>query len=140
MPSNTNHKPTSIADFNANNLNFAGKGASGSCTVTSSSNPVASIDMTLTDDCLITGGILMVKNGYFTDKLSMQVVHPTLGVVSEYVTDFRVVEDSQRQFELNINYPAKIPAGMILRIKYTPSTDVGVRYISVNYMLHKVLF
>lgn len=136
MASNTTFKPIRSADLTADALNFAGHGTYGECVA---ENTEVHIDLQLADDVLLTGGVLLVKGGKFEDKISMQVVHPTMGVLNEFVTDYRVVEDSQKQFDLSSAYPAKIYAGLILRIKYVSCAIPGVRDIAANYYLHKVL-
>lgn len=133
---NSTYKPLRSSDLVANGVNFAGQGVYGEAI---DSNPVH-VDLTLTDDCLLTGGILMVKGGHFEDTITLQIVHPIAGVVNEFVSNFRVCEDSNKQFEINSLYPAKIYAGLTIRIVYTPSPlKIGVRDIAANYYLHKVL-
>lgn len=135
MATNTNYKPSKTSDFEASKLNFAGMGVYGECT----ENTTAYLDLPITDDMLMTGGMLNVKGGDFHDTVSLQVVHPTYGVVNQFVNNYRIIENTQRQFDITLNYPAKIYAGLILRISYTASSTVGTRDISLNYYLHKVL-
>jgi hypothetical protein len=137
---NSTYDPNKLADFEKTKLNLNGKGVYGESIVTDITIPVEThIDLLLTDDVLFTGGVLLVKGGHFEDKMSMQIVHPTYGVVNEFVTDFRIAEDTQKQFEMKNEYPAKLPAGLTLRIKYVPAPIVGVRDIAGNFILHKVL-
>jgi hypothetical protein len=150
MPSNTLFKPLSNAEFTADKLNFHGQGAIGVCDVhevsaATDQNPAVfsnqelHIDLEVLEDTLLSGGILMVKGGKMADKISMQVCHPTAGILNEYVSNYRVCEDSQKQFELENAYPAKLMTGLILRVKYEACEEPGVRTIAVNYKLHKVL-
>jgi hypothetical protein len=69
----------------------------------------------------------------------MQIVHTTYGVVNEFITDYYIQEDFQKQFEISNTYPAKLAAGLILRVKYVPFATLGVRDIVVNYTLHLVM-
>jgi hypothetical protein len=135
MPSNTTYNPLRVLDFTKDNLNFTGQSIYFQC----NSDSTAQCDLDITDDVLLTGGILLVKNGKFTDRIYLQVVHPSLGVLSEFVSGFRVAEDSNEQFKIDLPYPAKIPAGLKLRCKYVSSNDAGTRDVAVNFFLHKVL-
>jgi hypothetical protein len=140
MVTNTTFAPLKVSDFTSASLNFDGIGVSGSCAVVDETLPLpVNIDLALTDDVLLIGGILLVKWGQFNDKVCMQVVHPIAGVLNQYVTDYHIIEDSQKQFEILNVYPAKIPAGCILRVVYTPCNIVGNRNIAINYNLHKVM-
>lgn len=136
MPQNTIYNPENRSMFSKQNLLFSGKTIAFSCLANSESNG----DLTLTDDSLLTGGILLVKNGNFFDEVSLQIVHPTLGVVNEFVTKYRIVEDEIRQFMLDLDYPAKIPAGLSIRVQYKASNNgQSTREIAINLFLHKVL-
>ena len=135
MASNTIYNPLKVSDFTKDSIKFSGQSIYFQC----ESNTEASQDYTLTDDMLLTGGILLVKGGKFTDRIYLQVVHPIAGVVDEFVSGFRVAEDSNEQFKIDLPYPAKIPAGLKIRCKYVSSSDVGTRDVAVNFFLHKVL-
>ncbi len=136
MPTNTLYNPTNINDFDKSKLSFSGKALSFTCDASQTS----CADLSLTDDYLITGGILLVKGGELNDLIYLQVVHPTLGVVNEFVTGFRIIEDQILQFNLQLNYPAKIFAGLSIRCKYVASDAFeSTRSIALNLILHKVL-
>lgn len=140
MAQNTNYAPTQTTQLASDQVVFAGKGVYGEVNVVDIAiDNTTNIDLVLVDDMLLTGGVLMVKGGHFEDKVCMQVVHPVAGVVNEFVTDYRIAEDSIKQFELNSAYPAKIPAGLTLRVKYIPFAVAGLRDIAANYYLHKIL-
>jgi hypothetical protein len=140
---NSTFNPMSEYELSKDKLNFAGKSASGILSVEEVNGSIVAnelaIDITLADDHLLFGGSLAVKGGKFGDKVSLQVVHPQVGVLNEYITDYGIVEDQQKQFDIVNKYPAKIPAGLILRVKYIPCTEPGIRSITVFYPLHKVL-
>lgn len=129
------YDPQNVGDFEKGKLNFAGK----SCLGTSNAGETTNVDILLADDMLMTGGILIVKGGKMLDQISLQIVHPTYGVVNEFVTNYHVIEDSNRQFELLLQYPAKLATGLTIRCKFTSSADVGTRTIAINYLLHKIL-
>ena len=136
MPTNTQYAPTNVNEFNKSFITFSGKSIYFECETNAESNG----DLTLTEDYLLTGGMLLVKNGEFHDEVSLQIVHPTLGVVNEFVSKFKIIENDIRQFMLDLNYPAKLPAGLIIRVKYKASNlSVSKRDIAINLFLHKVL-
>jgi hypothetical protein len=129
------YDPQKVTDFEKSKLNFSGKGVYGSCSESTTEN----IDFVLTDDVLLTGGIMRVKNGKFQDKITLQVIHPVAGVVNEFITDFGINEDAQKQFDISLPYGAKLPAGLSIRCVFTACADVGLREITVNYYLHKCM-
>lgn len=135
MPSNTTYNPEKVSDFTKSNISFLGQSVSGTANMSENKNS----DITLTDDFLLTGGMLIVKNGSMGDRVSLQVVHPVMGVLNEFVKQWVVVEDSQKQFDLSLDYPAKIPAGLILRCNYVADSQILTREFAVNFYLHKVL-
>lgn len=140
MATGTVYKPCRTDSFDATKIQFSGKGICGVCEVVDITSITPKIiDMPLSDDYLLTGGQLIVKGANIKDHVSLQVVLPDGTILSEFITQFRMVEDSDKQFEFNNNYPAKIYAGLVLRIIYQPAAIVGVRDIALNYYLHKVL-
>lgn len=132
---NSTFRPTHKSQFKSDNVMFNGLSCFGQCDASSS----ATADLTLVDDHLITGGSLIVKNGKFGDKVRLQVVHPTMGVVSQFVTDYGIVSDSEFQLKMSEDYPSKIPAGLSLRIVYIANAAAGTREFCINYDLHKIL-
>jgi hypothetical protein len=135
MATNTTYNPEKVSDFEKSKLNFLGQSISESTL----ENTTKNVDLTLTDDFLLTGGVLMVKNGKMTDKVSLQIVHPVYGVVNEFVKEYRVVEDEQVQFKIDLPYTAKLPAGLKIRCSYIASSELGERTFALNIFLHKVL-
>lgn len=135
MPINTTYNPEKVSDFQKSKLTFAGRSLTGIV----NENETVNADYTLSDDTLITGGVLIVKEAKITDKVSLQVVHPILGVVNEFVTEYRLAEDQQVQFKLDLPYPAKLVAGLAIRCKYEASDENGTRTFALNLLLHKVL-
>lgn len=126
---------THVSQFTSDNVLFAGTGKMGDAAENSNTN----IDCTCPYDLCITGAVMLVKGGAFGDKCSLQVVHPVAGVLSEFVTDWGVSEDAQKQFELQLDYPANLPAGLIIRLVYKADANAGTRKVTMNYLLHKVL-
>lgn len=135
MPSDTTYNPEKVSDFEKSKLNFAGK----SISATVNENETVNADYTLADDMLMNGGVLIVKEAKITDKVSLQIVHPIYGVVNEFVTDYRLAEDQQVQFNLELPYPAKLATGLTIRCKYVASEEKATRIFALNILLHKVL-
>lgn len=135
MPTNTQYNPQKTSDFVKDNLQFSGQSIYFECASSSESYS----DLVLTDDYLITGGQLLVEGGNLQDKIFMQVVHPSLGVVNEFISGFRISIDTSLQLNLVLEYPAKLSAGLSVRCKYISNDTLGVRKIAANLFLHKVL-
>lgn len=104
--------------------------------VTCTAGQTTNIDITpsATEDRWVSGGILLTENTVRGDTVSFSVVHPIVGVVETYVPSWAVLSGlSQQKIEV---YPARIPAGLKLRVSYTSvgGTDA---YCAVNYYLHR---
>lgn len=113
---------------------------------TATANTTTDIDYEFTDNRLLHGMGLILKNHVDGDKLTIQVVDKNnlLGfgantVLSQYVTDFQIVEDSQHQG--NFYVPEKIvgdvPVGMFLRFKYTSVGTTNNVTLRVNIFLYE---
>lgn len=129
------YDPVKTADFEKTKINFSGQSISLTC----EENATSEGDLELADDYLMTGGMLLVKGGGFSDRVYVQIVHPTYGVVNEFISGYRICEDMIKQFDISLNYPAKLPAGLKIRCKYVAGDAVGTRDVAVNLYLHKVL-
>jgi hypothetical protein len=138
---NSTLKLTQINQFASDLVHANNQGVSGNATA----GVVSSIDLKLTDDHFVTGGVLRTLNSAFGDSVTFQVVDVdnVIGygagtVLGQYATSVYMRSDSQEQINENIPYPAKIPAGLYLRIVYTSvgTTDVTV---TMMYRLHKIL-
>lgn len=136
MPINTSYNPQKVSEFAKDNLQFFGQSIYFTC----DSGQLQNGDLVLTEDYLLTGGTLLVYNGNIEDKISMQIVHPILGVLNEFVKDYRVTSDSVRQIVLDLAYPAKVPAGLIIRCKFEASIEGTTRKIAANLFTHKVMY
>lgn len=150
MPSNTTFDPQNANDFQKSKLRLNGLSVTGTAAHGESTN----IDLLMTDDFLLTDGILFANNSTWGDKIDFQVVAPTgfsnVNVAGGYtftedtvllqpLTDWIINPQKIDQSGTMANYPAKIYAGLILRVVYhsiSNTTDVGV---GINYKLHKVL-
>jgi hypothetical protein len=108
------------------------------------------LDYELTDDCYLTGIFFQTQNSNFSDTAALQVIDTT-GIYSgtpgtvlgQFATNWVVGASSTggNTVFLEAVYPAKIYAGMTLRIIYT-STGTGSGNVNVgaNYLLHKCLY
>jgi len=135
MATNTEYNPRNQWEYDKNYIQLNLTGVS----TNFSANTTTNLDLELTDDCLLTGGTVGVEGGVFGDTLSIQVVHPIAGVVAQFITDWHVLSDVQKQMDLTNVYPAKIPAGLKLRLVYTSTNLTTGGKVAVNYILHKVL-
>lgn len=135
MPTNTQYDPQKKSEFVKDNLLFSGQAMYFEC----SPSLEQFGDLLLTHDYLLTGGRLLVENGKIGDKFYMQIVHPTYGVVNEFISGYRVSPDTTLQMDLDLDYPAKLPAGLTIRCKYIASSDMLSRKIALNLYLHKIL-
>lgn len=134
--------PLKNEDFNSSSVNFKATGVKGTCPFGTTYN----LDYKLPYDCILTGGFLILKDHVYGDTVTQQVVDidNVLGyganvVLKEFVTDWNVAEDTQSQPMIVAGYPAKPFENLYLRVKYTSTGATDVK-ISVNYLLHKVLF
>lgn len=136
MATNTQYNPAKKSDFTKDNLQFSGQ----VIYFESNMNQEDYSDLVLVDDYLITGGRLLVENGNLGDKIYLQIIHPTLGVVNEFVSGYRIAPDTTLQLDLDLDYPAKISAGLSIRCRYVSNNETAQRKIALNLYLHRVLF
>lgn len=124
-----------IEQFTSDNVQFAGLSAYGQVNASETKN----IDLSAPFDLCLTGAVVIVKNAKVEDKVSLQIVHPNGTVLNEFVTNWYLAEDQQEQFALSLNYPANIPQGLILRVKYIATSGIIVRDVMINYLTHRVM-
>lgn len=82
----------------------------------------------------VDGGVIVCKDSNPGDYCTFQVVHPQAGVVEEYISKWFVLPGSGYT-EVTV-YPARIPAGMILRVVYNNVGQTNAQ-VGINYRLHK---
>lgn len=136
------YNPLKNTELTKQNLNFDGRGKHAyNLTYGQSHN----IDLKLADDYLMTGASVIVKDATFGDKFSLQVIdidnilgYGSNTVLLQTITDWGVVADKQDQGSLAAGYPAKIVAGLYLRMIYISIGTINPSVI-INYHLHKVL-
>lgn len=135
MPTGTRFDPPNSNYFDKTKMNKDAKGVSTTVIAGTTTN----LDYTLTDDVLIAGGTnFLAKGAAQGDTVDFQVVHPVLGVLNQFITSWYVNPDKTDQSVPPSNYPAKLFAGLILRVVYH-STGAENVWIAVNYNIEKVL-
>ena len=139
MPINTLFNPVSTQDFDKTKLNFKAQGVMANV----SPGQTANLDIALTNDVLLTGAWVVTNNGNWGDTATFQVIDGTgqfTGVAGTVLNQFILnwYLPSQTADQFDIEYPAKILAGMTLRLVYT-STGTNSPFVAVNYKLHEVL-
>lgn len=142
MAVNTTYSPGNTEAFDNKALVFNAKGISADATANATTN----IDLKIDGDHLLTGAILLTNNSNFGDYISFQVVDidNVMGfgsniVLKQFVTNWYMLSDQQKQIDCSINYPAKLIDGLYIRLVYTStSADVSPK-VSVNYMLHTII-
>lgn len=135
MASNTAFNPPNINEFDKFKMNKDGHGVLG----VASHGTSTTLDYTLADDMIIAGGHTFLANGVnWGDYVEFQVVHPIAGVLLQFLSTWYLNPEVIKQEVPPSNYPAKLTAGLILRVVYhsTGSADVP---IAVNYNLERVL-
>lgn len=115
---------------------FRGASFTGTCLTNTTSN----IDYEITQDRYINGGRLIINNIGTDDKISFQVIdkNNVMGfgsnvVLDEFITDFYIPQDGS--LEVSLDYPAKILAGLFIRLVYSCSHASGCT-IKCNLYLH----
>lgn len=119
---------------NSSDMEFNGKGVMEIVPA----GTLANIDLLMIDDCFLNGGQMKVSGSAFGDKASCQVIHPTAGVVKEFITDYYIGDAEQTQFNITLPYFAKIQADLTLRLVYKSTGNSSVK-VAINWGLHKAL-
>lgn len=97
---------------------------------------VSNLDYTLSEERWIDGVELIQDNAIFGDSVKFQVVHPTYGILDEFGSDWIIDASIGKQNPVILSYPAKIPAGLTIRIIYNSIGNTDV-WLGVNLRLHK---
>lgn len=134
MPANTGFNPTNLNQYEKSKLNKDADAAEATLTPGASSN----LDVLILDDCLILSSVLLVSGAAKGDYWKMQVVHPVAGVVFEPIHKWYVDHTSTNQPIPKANFPAKVFAGLTIRIVYV-SVGTDPVWIAFNLDKDKVL-
>lgn len=121
---------------NANGFRFRGASFKGTC----STGVITDIDFKLTEERWINGGQAIIDNIGNDDTITFQVIDKDnifgLGantVLDEFITDFYM--PTKGDLDISLDYPAKIIAGLYLRLKYTSTHPDGCT-LKCNLYLH----
>lgn len=121
---------------NSDGFRFRGASFSGSVSANSSQD----IDYKISAERYINGGRLLIDNIGNDDKMTFQVVDKdnVLGygagvVLDEFIKDYFI--PTTGNLEVRLDYPARIYAGLYLRLKYTSSHESGCS-VKCNLYLH----
>lgn len=91
-------------------------------------------DFLLTEERLLTGAKIWGSNVNFGDSATFEVVHPLLGVMDRFVENWYLADG----WDTIDAYPARLPAGLILRVTYKNTGSSQARLL-VNLFLHKAV-
>lgn len=140
---------------NSDGFRFRGKGIHGTCTAGTNTN----VDYKLTEERWINGVDLMAKNQLLGDSIKFQVVDkdyayagilypvtyggtawsvvmPTGVVLDEFGTDWYLAEDTQKQEQVLLPYPARVLVNLYIRLIYNSTGSDNVE-LYINLFLHK---
>jgi hypothetical protein len=142
---NSTFNPSNLGEFDKGKLQANHQSVSG----TANFGATTYIDLDLSDDHLFTGIEIFAKGSTWGDTVTMQVVDkigalpngmvfPVNTVLNQFGTNIFLPEDVQEKLCEDSHYPAKIFAGLTLRVAYTSIGPSNVQ-VAVNYKLHKVL-
>jgi hypothetical protein len=127
---------TSSPFTDASGFRFRGASFKGTCAADS----ITDIDYKITHERWINGGRALVDNIGEDDQITFQVVDKDniLGfgaglVLDEFITGYYIPQDGN--LEVALAYPARIMAGLYIRIKYT-STHASGCTLKCNLYLH----
>lgn len=139
---NSKFAPLNFSEYGAKDLNASFKGIN----FVAAAGETTTNDLEIVDDMLIDGGVLITIGAALGDSITCQVIDKDniFGygydtVLGQYITDWYMNPNSSLQVDFTNTYPAKLYAGLYLRILYT---SVGTSDVNVilNYKLHKVLW
>lgn len=141
MASNTTFNPPNENDFDKTKMQKDAKGLRAVISASGSTN----IDLDITDDVLLVGGFLIVTPAFDGDTVDFQVVHPIAGVIAQFISGWQLDPSTAKQDTPTSKFPAKIPAGLKLRVVYhaTGPDLLGLLntqiVVKINFDMHKVL-
>lgn len=120
----------------ASGFRFRGAAFSGSSTAAGTFD----IDYRIAQERYINGGRLLVDMIGADDRMTFQVVDKdnVLGmgagvVLDEFISEYYVPQDGN--LEVRLDYPARIMAGLYLRLRYTSTSSTGCT-VKCNLYLH----
>ena len=124
---------------NPGNFRFRGTSFSGTATA----GVTTDIDILISEVRWINGGCLILKSHAFGDSITFQIVdkdnifgYGAGTVLDEFIKDFYMNDQSQAQDQIMLDYPARLPANIYMRLKYTSTGATNVD-VKCNLFLHK---
>ncbi len=132
MPSNTTYQPD-MYPLDSTRVEGYGQGVGAIC----SANGTTNMDLTLTDDVIVTG--LEILTGSVTpgDYAQLQVLVAGVPVRAPIPGPWYLQADGKSDHRMEM--PLKAVAGMVLRVKVTTTTPLITPFVAVNFKLWKVL-
>ena len=125
--------PQKRSTFSVGEYRFRGSGENGTCAAGSAST----IDYTMTEKRLLSGGGIVVTGSQIFDWIKFQVVTADgTTVIDEYVEKW-YINPASGSGGISMEYAGTIQKDWILRLTYTADAAGGERKIGVNYYLHK---
>lgn len=134
MATGTIYTPTTL-DLDPSRVQGNGQGVS--ATVAAGVGTTTNLDLSLSDDCIITGLELIVQNATMGDSIALQVLAGASVVGNPLPGPWYVPATGDSNFDFVI--PQKIVGGLKLRAIYTNSSLLGTPFVAINYKLWKVL-
>lgn len=102
----------------------------------------SNIDCLISEERYITGLQIILQNQVFGDTMTLQVVdvNNILGygagaVLDEFGKNWNVSPDTACQGIIENPYPAKIAAGLYIRVVYTSTGQTNIK-VGLNFFLH----
>ena len=125
--------PQKRSTFSVGQYRFRGDAKSGTCAAGTSST----VDHTLAEKRLLSGGCVVVKGAEILDTVKFQVVAADgTTVLDEYVTKW-FVNPTLGGAAVSMDYAGAVLATWKLRMIYTADSAGSTRTYCVNYLLHK---
>lgn len=92
------------------------------------------IDIIFSDDILLTGACFILTNSSSDDEIQIQIVHPNgITVLNQFIDWYA------KDLDKDLPYPAKIPAGLIVRFVYKNTSEINSVTCRINYSTHKII-
>ena len=142
MPDNTTFSPVSIMEFESTKLQLDAQGSCLQCNINTSTN----LDLKMLHDYLVTGIYFKSTGSSFGDSVTMSIVDVDniiglgAGVVLRTFGTNWCMTPGENNILLQAQYPAKVLAGLYIRVVYNSVATTGDGpFVVSNYILHKIL-
>lgn len=132
MATNTVYLPASYP-IDASKVQGYAKGLTQVC----GANTTTNIDLTFTDDAIITGAQIITSGMSLGDYLALSVLSGGTTVLNPVPGPWYLPVTNVSDFDFVM--PVKILAGLTLRVSVTTTVLLNTPFVAVNYKLWKVL-